>query len=523
MTLQITWSLVEVDRCYSCHETRVLWTHSHAKKFKSISMPLLACAPCFRSRAESKLTWIDSDSGMYDYRTGKNFEKAVYDLVVNTAPIEIDESQYPYLATLFKCDACENYIAEGKEVLGFRQDNLAPLRLHYHCSTEASCCGRTYASRYAVESGMYATLTQINGDIKCQICLDEYLEENNETLDNDYFYCNYCDNYKYLSEETEWDDEAYCQNCYDNNVYTCSDCREQIWDGDDHDCSESYGGLIHDYGYKPQPYFFGKNNKERIFMGFELEVEIRDGDMREHAERVTNSLGEHVYLKYDGSLEHGFEIVTHPHTLDSYRKEFAFESFRRFRGEGLRSWDTDTCGLHIHVSRTAFGDSPYDNRTRSDIIKSRQFHELRFIKLIYDNERQVTRLAGRTSPVYANFQDKGSLAKKVIGNRKKDSTGFDGMLGDVGGRHAAVNTYNDSTLEVRIFKGSLNEKRVLMALEFVHSAVEYTRDLKVNGKNKALSWLAFSGYVHANQEQYPHLHELMVHTLERDRPTIENE
>lgn len=520
MTLQITWSLVEVDRCRSCHYTTVLWTHSHAHRFGS-SMPLTACADCYKRQANFNLKYPDANP--YDYRTGQRFFDAVMELVENTAPVDLDESQYPYLSTLSKCDSCSNYIAERKEVLGFRQDNLLPLLLHARCSTEASCCGRTYPNRWN-NPGMSLTITQINGDTKCQICLDEYLEENDETLDNDYFYCNCCDNYKYRSEETEWDGEAYCQNCYDNNVYTCSDCREQIWDGDDHDCSESYGGLIHDYGYKPQPYFFGKNNKERIFMGFELEVEIRDGGgMREHAERVTNSLGEHVYLKYDGSLEHGFEIVTHPHTLDSYRKEFAFESFPKFRQEGLRSWDTDTCGLHIHVSRTAFGDSLYDNRTRSDFIKSRQLHELRFIKLIYDNERQVTRLAGRTSPTFANFQDKGSLAKKVIGNRKKDSTGFDGMLGDVGGRHAAVNTYNDSTLEVRIFKGSLNEKRVLMALEFVHSAVEYTRNLKVNGKNKALSWLAFSGYVHANQEQYPHLHELMVHTLERDRPTTENE
>jgi hypothetical protein len=62
-----------------------------------------------------------------------------------------------------------------------------------------------------------------------------------------------------------------------------------------------------------------------------------------------------------------------------------------------------------------------------------------------------------------------------------------------------------------------------MALEFVHCAVEYTRDLKVNGKNKALSWLAFSGYVHANQEQYPHLHEMMVHQLQRDTSPSENE
>ena len=245
-------------------------------------------------------------------------------------------------------------------------------------------------------------------------------------------------------------------------------------------------------------------------MGFELEVEVLDGSIRDHAESVINALGEHAYLKSDGSLDHGFEIVTHPHSLDSYRKEFAFESFRKFRQGGLRSWNTSTCGLHVHVSRTAFG-IPYDNRTdRADLIKSRQLHELRFIKLIYDNQRQVTRLAGRNTH-YANFNDKGNLHHKVM-------RGYDD-----GGRYSAVNTQNENTLEVRLFKGSLNEKRVLMALEFVHSAVEYTRDLKVNATNKALSWVAFSGYIHERSEQYPHLHALMIHTLERDNDPADNE
>jgi hypothetical protein len=62
-----------------------------------------------------------------------------------------------------------------------------------------------------------------------------------------------------------------------------------------------------------------------------------------------------------------------------------------------------------------------------------------------------------------------------------------------------------------------------MALEFVHCAVEYTRNLKVNGKNKALSWLAFVGYVHANQEQYPHLHAVMDSTFERGIPRDQDE
>lgn len=521
MTLQIAWGLVEVGRCSQCRTTEILWTHSFAKKFAEMNtlywgaMPLVVCAGCHQRNARYALRHPEDNALVYDYPTGQRFLIRALELIKDTAPLQIEESQYPYLTTLNKCGICQGYIAENSEVDGVRADNLEPIILHAECSITLRCCNRTYPTLVNSRSvspdnwDITASTTSLGGLVRCRICLDEYLEERDESLD-DYFSCNSCDSLYHMDNVCYFNGENYCERCIDNNVYRCSDCDTEYWDGEEHDCSDSYGGLIHDYSYKPSPYFFGRSPGERIFMGFELEVEVRDGGMREHAERVKTSLGEHAYLKYDGSLDHGFEIVTHPHSLDSYRKEFDFESFRKFRNSGLRSWDTSTCGLHIHVSRSAFG-SAYDNHTsRAELIAGRQLHELRFIKLIYDNQRQVTRLAGRTS-TYANFADKGNLHNKVM-------RGYDD-----GGRYSAVNTQNENTLEVRLFKGSLNEKRVLMALEFVHSAVEYTRDLKVNANNKALSWLAFSGYIHEKREQYPNLHALMIHTLERDEPTDSEE
>jgi hypothetical protein len=184
----------------------------------------------------------------------------------------------------------------------------------------------------------------------------------------------------------------------------------------------------------------------------------------------------------------------------------------------MRSWDTSTCGLHVHVSRQAFG-IPYDSRTDNytEHIRTRQTHEIKFIKLIYDNSRQIQRLAGRSSPDYANFLDKGRITPKV----KHDDTS--------GGRNAAVNTFNENTLEVRVFKGSLIPERVLSAIELVHSAVEYTRNLNVmespmktsNGKVKSgsLSWLAFCSYIYKNTEQYPNLFATMVKSFDSDTPT----
>jgi len=217
---------------------------------------------------------------------------------------------------------------------------------------------------------------------------------------------------------------------------------------------------------------------------------------------VVNTLGSRAYLKNDGSLEQGFEIVTHPHTLEEYQKKFNWLVLDGLRSRGYRSWNTSTCGLHVHVSRTAFGEIT----KRSEILKA-QSHELRFIKLIYDNQRQIERLAGRSSS-YAKFNDKGNLANRVKYGQQDD-------------RYEAVNSQNTSTLEVRVFRGSLKPARILSAVELVHASVEYTRDLKVTASNNALKWINFVRFVADQVETYPNLVNAIQSTFDNDLPADE--
>jgi hypothetical protein len=282
----------------------------------------------------------------------------------------------------------------------------------------------------------------------------------------------------------------------------------ECWDGGDHDCEEDEDeSLIHSYSYRPSPFFFGEG---KYHFGFELEVESRGNGRYDGAQIAQDSLGAHAYLKEDGSLSDGFEIVTHPHTLEKYHTDFNWGVLNKLQSHGYRSWNTRTCGLHVHVSRTAFGDGRdawsygIPAGARSQIILKKQAHELRFMKLIYDNQRQVERISGRSDNNYATFQDKGNLVRKV-----KD--GYQSS-----GRYSAINTENDATIEVRVFKGSLRKERVLSALEFVHAAVEYTRDIKVSSKNHALSWLKFTGYISANSELYPNLVTIMSESFASD-------
>lgn len=338
-----------------------------------------------------------------------------------------------------------------------------------------------------------------NGSRMCHSHLEEWME----SQDGDWFHCDGCGDYYSNSYDyfTHYD-SIYCENCRDNNFYSCNRCDETVHQDDDHDCSEYEDSVVHSYSYKPYPCFFGTTKGSAHYhLGFELEVESRNEDnCYDEAKNVQDSLGTRAYMKEDGSLRGGFEIVTHPHTLEEYKDNFPWEFIRVAKRNNLVSWNSPRCGFHVHVSRYAFGpgmkpsESPENYYQRTIIV--RQQHELKFLKLIYDNERQVQRLAGRKSD-WARFTDKGNLWRKVKHGYQSE------------GHYSAVNVENSNTIEVRVFRGSLKQERLMANLEFVHSAVEYTRNLRVSATNKALSWIAYSGYVYQNADKYPHLLEYM--------------
>ena len=71
------------------------------------------------------------------------------------------------------------------------------------------------------------------------------------------------------------------------------------------------GDSIHDYNYKPDPVFYGNGNR---YFGVELEIDI-GGKTCPNADEIlaiANDLDEHIYIKSDGSLNDGMEIVIHP-------------------------------------------------------------------------------------------------------------------------------------------------------------------------------------------------------------------
>ena len=176
-------------------------------------------------------------------------------------------------------------------------------------------------------------------------------------------YCSHCGTIIDNDDYVEWNDEIYCSYCIEHNTTVCDCCSCLIHnddtyrlDGEDY-CHECYDEEcdkcfnIHDYSYKPEPVFYGDS---RRYFGVELEIDGagKDDDYAEEFLEIANIQKPHIYIKSDGSLDDGMELVSHPMTLEYHKTIMNWEDiFKRAVRLGYRSHQTSTCGLHVYVNR----------------------------------------------------------------------------------------------------------------------------------------------------------------------------
>lgn len=247
----------------------------------------------------------------------------------------------------------------------------------------------------------------------------------------------------------------------DSNGCTCYDCTRTR--------QRSRGGRssLYDYSYKPSPVFHGDGP---LFIGPEIEVEAGDADRDECINFAHEKLGELGYLKSDGSLEYGFEIVTHPMAYGWAMENFPWDMLTELKRMGCYTESSHT-GLHVHVSRAGF---------------SSPCHAYRWMKFVYRNQDPVSALARRRSSEWAAFS---SDDRRNVKNYAKGEMGYT--------RYAAINPCNSNTFELRMFASSLKPERVQAAFGFAAASVEYTRRLSAAdiAKNGGWTWRAFRNWV----------------------------
>lgn len=313
----------------------------------------------------------------------------------------------------------------------------------------------------------------VDGEAVCPSCAE-----------TDTVVCSYCGERIWREDDFGDSDIPLCESCYDSHYTHCSLCNRLIafsaayYQEDDEDeetpycsdCYHEYGEAIHCYSYKPVPIFHGD---APMYMGVELEVDD-GGKYSENARKaldIFNRSGEYGYIKSDGSLNDGMELVTHPCTLEAHIHEVPWkETLEKFKELGYCSHQSSTCGLHVHVNRTFFGDTPDQQEEKIGHVLylfERFWQEL--LRFSRRTQRQVNQWAARYE-----YKDTG---REIMEHAKKSYQG----------RYTCVNLTNADTIEFRIFRGTLKYNTLIATLQLVEKLCSVAISLSEE-QLQALSW-----------------------------------
>lgn len=276
-------------------------------------------------------------------------------------------------------------------------------------------------------------------------------------------------------------ERSLCMSCREG-YYVCEDCGDLVCEdeaerGDDDciycpNCIDEHRGcdsiagyhhtrglwFIQDDGTPVMSYDRTDEQRKLLYCGVELEVDDLD-DRSCCADDITSAYdGRFIELKEDGSLsDDGFEIVSQPMTPVYHLTTPMWSNIVAYvRRYGGTSHDSGTCGLHIHLSRDFFKN--HDAVYRLDRI----FHrfERQLVKFSRRNEGQLS---------WCRLSDDSDLAE-IEDVAKRKAAWYEKK--QWAGRYEAVNDTNSATVEIRLWRGTLN-------METLRATIELTAGLAI--------------------------------------------
>jgi len=234
--------------------------------------------------------------------------------------------------------------------------------------------------------------------------------------------------------------------------------------------------IIHSYSYSPERWFYHGHYARHLLLGVELEVDLGGEDEDKAAEvlRIMNGSEyseRNVYIKHDGSLDNGFEIVSQPATVWYHLRKIPWEkAFQYLIDSGYRSHDTVTCGLHIHFNCIFLGNS------EKEFVEA----EGRLLSFFEENWERIVRFSRRKERQIERYCKRyGHTDIRMAYEDNNDS------------RYYAINFQNSTTDEIRIFRGTLNYSTFSATLLFVHNLVLFCKRTKRN----STSWEKFLKFI----------------------------
>ena len=289
-------------------------------------------------------------------------------------------------------------------------------------------------------------------------------------------------------------------------MVSCASCGQTIWNGhsfnnggdDERYCEPCYrlireqNRVINNYSFKPEPTFISvvpepKDLADKLFHGVENEVECpRNTEYEDEPEydendnpierppssgtredlagklkKIANKKRKWMYIKSDGSLNNGFEVVTEPATLAAHMTLPWDKICDFYKTKGFNADNTDTCGLHIHCNK--------------NILKEEA--QIKLAYFVATQRSKMERIARRPANRWALYKD----ADEDLTRIHRSSA-----------RYEALNWTPAHTVEFRLFKGTVDYKTLMSSLEFTQAIILFTNSVSMDIlKNHKEAWKAY--------------------------------
>lgn len=252
-----------------------------------------------------------------------------------------------------------------------------------------------------------------------------------------------------------------CNKC---GSYFVPKAEEERW------CSECKLTIVSDYGDKRYKFLSAKSeHSEKLFFGTECEIEVQ-GNLDKCSKILNKNLSDLVYLKSDGSISHGFEIVSYAMTYKKW-----YNSLKRFKknfqaviNKGGFSESAHTTGLHIHLSRDGFKDRK---------------HLARFARCFYLDKDLSREVACREFNTYAQWNDFRQTQEDYFEQQLRE------LYSTFDDRYHIVNFRNNKTVEIRMFNGTLRADVIFAYIQFCKLLVDYSRVNTVVDKKSMITYI----------------------------------
>lgn len=336
--------------------------------------------------------------------------------------------------------------------------------------------------------------------------------------DDEVVVCSDCGESLWRDDNAGDSEHPLCQRCYDYHYTNCTRCGclihndDAYYDEEESDeypyCSNCYSnresGIINSYSYKPEPIFYGDGPR---YYGVELEIDYA-GKISSNAKELLNIANADqnlLYIKSDGSLDDGMELVTHPMSAEFHQNNMPWqEILQKCIQMGYKSHKATTCGLHVYVNRSCFGNSEEEQErciSRVMFFVERFWQEM--LRFSRRTEYQVQRWAARYG-----YKEK---PKDILDHAKKGC----------GNRYTCININNLYTIEFRLFRGTLKYNTLIATLQMVERICDVALSFS-DEELSALSWPEFvSDIPTSSGELITYLKERMLYVNEAITTTEE--